>query len=298
MENDFVFNPQKSQQEPPLPEIGGALESQPPAGFNERFIAYVLDAAPFLGLHYVTFTALARSGAIAGTAQSELQLKLAWLAVYAAYEVILSSGGRATLGKLIMGIRVQAKDGGPLPLPRAALRALGYFVSSATLNLGYLVALFTPDNRALHDYIAGSRVVSVRERGDFASGLVLAISWGLMAMLGGAWINNNVLKLSPEEKEQVYAAHRTISKLGVLEEFYFRANGHYTNELQPLAAMTPNVNAVRAELMKTIDPESLTLISNGREYIIRARALNWRKTEVEVHSRPAAERPPAQQAYQ
>jgi hypothetical protein len=200
--------------------------------------------------------------------------------------MIFSSGGRATLGKYLLGLRVRAADGGPLPLPRAAARAVGYILSSVTLNLGYLLALVTPRNRALHDYIGGSRVVSVRERGDMAAGLVLAFSWGLMAMIGGAWINNNILKFTPAEKEIIRAAHRTISKLAVLEEFHLREKGTYTNELADLAALTPNVNAVRAELVKNLEPDSLVLISNGREFAITARARNWRKTQVEVRSRP------------
>ncbi len=292
MENEnFVFTPQ-ARSGPGLQVDFIQPEEEGPfaAGFNERFLAYVIDAAPFLLFHYLTFTALARAGSITATPANEFRMKLAWIGVYIVYEALLSSGGRATLGKYLMNIRVQARDGGPLPLGRAFARALAYFVSSATLNLGYLAALFTPEKRALHDYIAGSRVMSVRERGDLASGLVLACSWGLMATLAGSWINNNIMKLSPVEKTQIIAAHKTISKLGVLEEFYLRNTGHYTGDLKRLAALTGNVNAVRAELYQNLEPDTLVIMSNGRTFLITAKARNWRKTQVEVASRvPAPE---------
>lgn len=278
----------------PLPGPGVQADFDPEleqgtfaAGFNERFLAYVIDALPFLAFHYLSFTVMVRAGTVTGSASNEFKMKLAWIGVYIVYEALLSSGGRATLGKYLLNIRVEAKDGGPLPLSRGFARALSYFVSSATFNVGYLVALFTPEKRALHDYIAGSRVVSLKERGDIASGLVLAFSWGFMAILAGSWINNNVLKLTPEEKQQIVSAHRTISKLGVLEEFHLRDTGHYTNELKSLAALTGNVNAVRAELFKNLEPTTLIITSNGRSYIITAKARNWRKTQVEVKSRNA-----------
>lgn len=287
--NDLVFTPRAGRE--PLEEFGPGEEQGPSAaGFNERFLAYVIDAAPFLAFHYLSFTALVRAGTVA--ASSELKMKLAWIGVYLLYEALFSSGGRATLGKYLLSIRVQAVDGGPLTFRRGLVRALGYFVSSATFNLGYLAALFTPENRALHDYLAGSRVISLRERGNFAGGLVLALSWGLMAMLSGAWIYKNILKLTPAEKVQIVTAHRTLLKLGVLEEFYMRRTGHYTNDIKRLAEMTGNVNAVRAELFQTLEPNTLVLASDGRNYSINAKARNWRKTQLpEVRSRASAPAP-------
>ncbi|MCM2267201.1 MAG: RDD family protein [Elusimicrobiales bacterium] len=260
-------------------------EGPVPAGFNERFLAYAMDAFPFVLGTYLSLNAMVQAGVMAYTPGNVWKWKALWIAAYVLYETVFSSGGRATVGKLLMGIRVRANDGGDLSVVRSLVRALAYFLSSATLNLGYLAALVTPGNRALHDYISGSRVVSVRERGDLANGLVLALSWGLMAILIGSWLNQTVLKLSPGEKTQIIAAHRTISKLAKLEEIYMEREGHYTNDLKTLADLTGNVNAVRAELYKTLEPQTLTIASNGRRFKITAKARNWRKTEVEVLSR-------------
>jgi len=280
-----------------VPQAGGpddfgleALQGPQPAGFSERFLAYVIDALPFLGANYLTVTALAAGHSL--RSGQMLRIQLAWLGVYIIYEAVLSSGGRATLGKYLLNLRVVAKDGGPLSFSRAVARAFSYFISSGLLNIGYIIALFTGENRALHDYISGSKVVSLKERGDVADGLVLALSWALMAALGGMWLNNNVLKLSPAEKAQIITAHRTITKLGILEEFYMRENGHYTNDLKRLASLTGNVDAVRTELLKNLEPESLVITSNGRNFIIEAQARNWRKTHIDVKSRIAAPNQP------
>jgi len=292
--NNFEFKP--------LPEIPGledaALpesEGPVPAGFNERFVAYVIDALPFVLITYFTLKLAVKAGFFPYTTKNEWLWKFLWMGVYVLYEAVFSSGGRATAGKYVMNLRVKALDGGDLTFGKALTRALAYFLSSATFNLGYLAALVTDKHRALHDFVAGSRVISLRERSDWAGGLVLAASWGMMVILAGTWLNNTVLKITPSEKKQIVAAHRTISKLAVLEELYLRKEGHYTNDLRTLAALTGNVNAVRAELFKTLQPNTLMISSNGRKFLITAKAQNWRKTEVQVSSKRDAPPPrPAQ----
>lgn len=290
--NNFEFKPLPQvpgQEDAALPEAEGPVS----AGFNERFVAYVIDALPFVLLTYFTLKLAVKAGLFPYTTGNEWLWKFLWMGVYVLYEAVFSSGGRATLGKYLLSIRVKAADGASdLPFGKALARALAYFLSSATFNLGYLAALVTDKHRALHDFVSGSRVISIRERSDWANGLVLAASWGMMVILAGTWLNNTVLKVTPSEKKQIIAAHRTISKIAKLEEIYLRREGHYTNDLRVLAALTGNVNAVRAELFKTLQPNSLMIASNGRKFRITAKANNWRKTEVQVSSRVDAPPPP------
>lgn len=283
--NDFEFKPLPrlpgEEEVPDAPVVEGPV----PAGFNERFVAYVIDALPFVLLTYSTLKIAVKAGLFPYTTANEWLWKFLWIGLYVIYEAVFSSGGRATAGKWLLNIRVRAADGGDLPFGKSLVRALAYFLSSATFNLGYLAALVTRDKRALHDFVAGSRVVSVKERGDWGEGLVFALSWGLMIILTGTWLNNTVLKLSPSEKKQIVAAHRTISKLGTLQEIYMQREGSYTRDLVKLADLTGNVNAVRAELFNNLEPESLVIASNGRKFRITAKARNWRHTEVQVLSR-------------
>lgn len=282
MENEnFQFNPEA---------IGKSLPDGPrglvPAGFNERFLAYFIDALPFVLGAFATFALMVKDGSARYSFADGNKCKLAWIALYLLYETALSSGGRATLGKYLMGIRVKAVDGSDLPLAKAFIRSVSYFVSAAPLNLGYIIALFTPDKRALHDYLGGSRVISIRERSDWADGLVLAASWALMAILAGSWINQNFLRMGPEEKRVVATARTTISKVAKLEEIHKLKHGGYTEDMRRLAALTGNPAAVRNEILRTIEPNTLVISSDGRAYVISARARNWRKTKVEISSLP------------
>lgn len=65
----------------------------------------------------------------------------------------------ATPGKMAMGIRIYTADGEPVGLGTAVVRYIGYFVSSLSFGIGYLVVAFTPRKRGLHDYIANTVVV-------------------------------------------------------------------------------------------------------------------------------------------
>lgn len=64
-----------------------------------------------------------------------------------------------TIGKMVVGIRVVTVDAAPISLPVSILRWLGYFVSALPLLIGYVMAGVRGDKRALHDLIAGTRVV-------------------------------------------------------------------------------------------------------------------------------------------
>ncbi len=272
---------------PPAAPIGAAPEETGPrpAGFNERFIAYVIDALPFVLAAYWTMGMMIASGNMADTPGGQLRWKLAWIALYLVYETWLSSGGRATVGKLIMGIRVRNKDGSNLSVPKAFFRSLGYFASATPINLGYVLALFTPDKRALHDYIGGSRVISVRERGDFAQGAVFAISWALMLFFGVTWLNQTFLAMTPSEKRLVAQARRGVNAVAKLQEMHMRYYGVYTEDIRRLAPLSGDVGRFRTELMDSIDPASLVIATDGSEYVVTAKARNWRKTEVAVSSR-------------
>ena len=70
----------------------------------------------------------------------------------------------ATVGKWATGLRIERQSGERLGFGHATLRhTVGYLVSLLTLGLGFLLAAFDAEGRALHDRIAGT--VVVRERG-------------------------------------------------------------------------------------------------------------------------------------
>ena len=66
---------------------------------------------------------------------------------------------QASPGKHVLGLQVTDLQGRRLSWPRALLRNVASVLSWLTLNLGHAMALVPPQKRALHDYIAGARVV-------------------------------------------------------------------------------------------------------------------------------------------
>jgi uncharacterized RDD family membrane protein YckC len=57
------------------------------------------------------------------------------------------------------GIRVISHDGDGVTIAGAVLRAIGALVSVALAGLPFWAALLSQDGRALHDRLAGTRVV-------------------------------------------------------------------------------------------------------------------------------------------
>jgi len=77
------------------------------------------------------------------------------------FSVTESSPHQASIGKRMLGIKVTTLDGAPVKLPQAIARYLAATLSWITLNLGHAMAAWTPQRRALHDYVAGTRVENV-----------------------------------------------------------------------------------------------------------------------------------------
>jgi uncharacterized RDD family membrane protein YckC len=69
------------------------------------------------------------------------------------------SAWQATPGKRALALRVMDMSGRRLDVPRATARHVAGMLSWLTLNLGHALAAVPPQKRALHDFIAGTRVV-------------------------------------------------------------------------------------------------------------------------------------------
>lgn len=73
-----------------------------------------------------------------------------------------SSPYQGTLGKSLVGVRVEDEQGLRLSLPHAIARFFAGSASWGTLNLGHLMASWRSDGKALHDLIAKTRVCQDR----------------------------------------------------------------------------------------------------------------------------------------
>lgn len=78
------------------------------------------------------------------------------------YEVIFNGTFGATLGKMAIGARIVQMDGARLTYGIAAVRWFCERLSDILFFTGYLFIAFREDKRALHDLLAGTRVILQR----------------------------------------------------------------------------------------------------------------------------------------
>jgi eukaryotic-like serine/threonine-protein kinase len=75
------------------------------------------------------------------------------------YFIIFETAFKATFGKMILGIQVTNSQGKRLSLGKANQRYWGKMASTATLYIGFMMAGWNHQKRALHDLIADSIVI-------------------------------------------------------------------------------------------------------------------------------------------
>lgn len=75
------------------------------------------------------------------------------------YFVAFTTSAGQTIGKMLAGIRVVTREGGRVPLATAIVRTAAMLVSLAPLGLGWAPAFVSRGMPALHDRLAGTRVV-------------------------------------------------------------------------------------------------------------------------------------------
>jgi uncharacterized RDD family membrane protein YckC len=83
------------------------------------------------------------------------------LAIGATYEGVFVSRFGATPGKMALDLKVVRPDGGSISLGRAVGRYFAKMVSAIILGIGYIMAGFDSQKRALHDMICDTRVIKV-----------------------------------------------------------------------------------------------------------------------------------------
>ena len=137
--------------------ISGYSLSEDYAGHLQRIGAFAIDLALVTAASWVIALAAEYMGLLSDPAtmllMSAFHLLMPWF-YYAAME---SSPKGATVGKMILGIRVSDAEGYTPTFGRAALRAIPKCLP--ILWPGYLAAIFTQRRQAFHDLIARTLVL-------------------------------------------------------------------------------------------------------------------------------------------
>lgn len=141
------------------------------AGFLSRFIAYVIDLTLVHTCLFMTFVVPGGTfvlfhelfppeeyGAMFNFQATMFTLLIIWL-VFWLYFSIMESKFQATLGKMIMQLKVIDMEEEAPTFGRASGRFFGQTISYLSLCIGFFIVGFTQRKQALHDMMAGCLVV-------------------------------------------------------------------------------------------------------------------------------------------
>ena len=164
---------------PPVPSQGHITY----AGFWKRFIATIIDGfisgivnfallVPCLAIFGIAWFTGTATGTSDPMEQADVATMIAALIAYLGalvgqflfgwlYSALMeSSRYQATVGKLVLGIRVTGMQGQRISFGRATGRYFGKVLSCMTFCIGFMLAGFTEKKQALHDLVAGCLVIN------------------------------------------------------------------------------------------------------------------------------------------
>lgn len=155
------------------------------AGFWRRLVAYIIDNT-IICIIYFILTMIATIAFIIGAASGEenklitdladptkisvamIIIWLFFLAISLGYFTYFHGATGRTPGKMLLGLQVVNDDGTPLTFGIAFLRSVGYLVSGAIFNIGFIWAAFDKRKQSWHDKIAGTVVIICQQENQSA----------------------------------------------------------------------------------------------------------------------------------
>ncbi len=281
-----------------LPEINplaGFPSGQPqgevelfPAKINDRFIAYVFDAVPFAAAYLGTLYYLIRIKQVARYSHDlDHRIGLACVGSYLLYQLIGNATG-ATVGKRLMGLRIVHKDGEPIGILGALMRTIGYAISTPFCSFGFVIALFHPQSRALHDLLSGSMVIEREKKSGADSALLFITAVIMLVGMYSAMIWSNMNRLTEKDLLAVEKARDGLKIMAQVEEAYKASHPAYTQSLSELANESGNADQFRSAMADIFDPNEFTVEAGNRGYRISGVAKDARKTRIAISGPPPA----------
>lgn len=127
-------------------------------GIGRRFLAFIIDA--FI-INLITMIILYLIGIVMHVKYNQsLSLWLTLFFIPMVYGVLMeASAMQATIGKIILGLKVTDINGNRISFLRALGRNSAKFLTSLTFGIGFIMIAFTKKKQALHDLMAGCLVI-------------------------------------------------------------------------------------------------------------------------------------------
>ena len=166
------------------------------SGFWVRGAAYIIDnfiAGIIAGVLLVPFRIIASlmfffldsvfSGVFFWIIMGSIGLCVRW-----GYFVFMTYKFQATLGKMVVGVKVLSDDGRILPLQQIIIReTIGKILSCIALGIGFLAIAFTGKKQGFHDMIAHSAVVCKDPQAG-PNKSVVGIIYGIQVLIVGSFL--------------------------------------------------------------------------------------------------------------
>jgi uncharacterized RDD family membrane protein YckC len=249
-----------------------------PARFGDRFLAYLLDTVPFVvgatGSVWIWGGPMGRPV----TNQALYGLGAVWLGLALVWQIAGNLAG-GTPGKKLLGLAVVTADGSFPGAGRSLARALGWALSTPMANFGFIVALFHPRTRALHDLLCGTYVVEAgprRSDGAIVFGIAALLGLGLLALQ----YETSVLRPTPEDVAAVVSAQKGLDVIAKIEDAYYSTHDTYAATVQDLAEASGDAKLFRSAMLDVFRPTPFYLKAGNKGWRVVAAAKDRRGTLV------------------
>jgi uncharacterized RDD family membrane protein YckC len=249
-----------------------------PGRFGDRLVAYLLDTIPFtVG---AVGSVWAWGGALSRPITNEVLLGIgaAWLALAVLWQFAGNLAG-GTPGKKLLGLAVVTADGSPPGFLRALARALGWVLSTPLANFGFVIALFNPRTRALHDMLSGTYVVEAGPRRSDGSLLFLVAALAAVGLFVLQYWTNMV-RPTREDLAAIGRAENGLNVIAEIEDTYRAKNGTYAATVQDLALASGNAALFRSAMLDVFRPTPFNLVAGNKRWRVVAAAKDRRNTLV------------------
>ena len=138
------------------PSLTAAVVAWRPAGFWIRAAAWLLDAAAVALVSALLSLPFGGPRSPRGSlVASAAAFVLGLLVPLVGWSLWGTTPGKRALGLVVVG----PGDRRGLPVGRAVLRLVGYFLSALPFGAGFWIAGISPEKRTLHDHLAGTSVL-------------------------------------------------------------------------------------------------------------------------------------------
>jgi uncharacterized RDD family membrane protein YckC len=249
-----------------------------PGRFSDRFVAYLLDTVPFAVGAAASVWVWGGPLARPVTDAAMVGIGAAWLGLAVLWQLAGNLAG-GTPGKKLLGLAVVAADGSFPGFFRALVRALGWVLSTPFANFGFILALFHPRTRTLHDMISGTYVVEAGRRRSNGALLFMAAAPAAIGLFALQYWTNE-LRPTREDVAAIARAERGLGVIAKIEEAYRARNGTYAASVSDLAEASGDAELFRSAMLDVFRPAPFQLLAGNRRWRVVAAAKDRRNTLV------------------